>query len=502
MSRATQVLQWAPATAGLSAQVEFDEDGNLVQLALPPRGTPQPGRAPLAYLSGLGVESVRIDGVDHAAEVVRAELEVDEVDQRGEAGPLSVRVRHNLDSSWRVRIAVRNGAAETVTIDRLVLAVHAGADARLQVHAAGALTMITALPTQVGGGGGMPLLNLRLQRGELTVRENQLVAEHLVLAPGEGYVLSLSGQVFDSPHEIEASYPAWFPPSLDLACGDRLAITHPDGAITGTGVEIATEDGVPTFAPESGSGTAVVKVADPTGVSRLDVAWESPLPHELARTASAVVSAGRATTDAEAVVVLTAGRRQLIAGDDADRVLTDYRDRPSRQPTPLRVSLWARRHATVGEGEDLAAALDTFAEVPVQSGIGFAVLDLWAALQQGRPSAEDQDRMQKGLARVSSADQGPVALELATVMGPGAGRLAELSALLGAGLPGRPWPLIGETELAHRAAMLQYGGQLVGQEDFGADIVERVTRRVLAILHEEPEALRNAPALAWLCFTE
>lgn len=500
MSRATQVLQWAPA--GLSAQIEFDEDGNLVQFALPPRGAPGPGRAPLAYLSGLGVESVRIDGVDHAAEVVRAELDVDEVDQRGEAGPLAVRVRHNLDSSWRVRIAVRNGAAETVTIDRLVLAVHAGDDARLQLHAAGALTMVTALPTQVGSGGGMPLLNLRLQRGELAVRDNQLVAEKLVLAPGEGYVLSFSGQVFDSPHEIEASYPAWFPPSLDLACGDRLAITHPDGAVTGTDVEATTEDGVPTFAPESGSGTAVVNVADPTGVSRLDVSWESPLPHELARTAAAVVSTGQATSDAEALVVLTAGRRQLIPAADADRVLDDYRDRPSRQLTPLRVSLWARRHASWGDADDLTAALDAFDEVPVQSGVGFAVLDLWAALRQRQPSQRDQDRLQEGLARVSAADQGPVALELATVMGPGAGRLAELSAMLGAGLPGRPWPPVGGTELAHRAALLQYGGQLVGQEEFGAPIVERITRRVLAALHEEPDALRNAPPLAWLCFTE
>lgn len=498
MARSTQVLQWAPTGSGLSAQVEFDEDGNLVQVALPPLGTPQPGRAPLAYLSGLGVESIRIDGTDHPAQVVRAELDVDEVDQRGEAGPLAVRVRHNLDSSWRVRIGLRNGASEQVNIDRVTLAILPGADARLHLHAAGALSMITALPTQDGGGAGMPLLNLRLQRGELTVRDNQLVVEDLVLGPGEGYVLSLSGQVFDTPHQIESSYPAWFPDSLDLACGDLLVISHPDGALTASGLESVVEDGVPSFAPEEGSGLGTVVVADPAGVSRLDVAWESPLSHELARTAAEVIARGQASSDAEALVVLTSGQQHLLSGADADRVLIDYRDRPARQLTPLRVSLLARRYGATGDSEELAAAMEAFGQVPLESGIGFAVLDLWAALQQA--GNESDPRMQDGLARVSAADQRGIALELAAVMGPNASQLAELSARLGAGLPGHPWPAVGVDELAHRAALLQYGGQLVGQETFGATIVERVTRRVLAQLHDRPDSRRNATALGWLCF--
>ena len=481
MSETEAVLGWGWQAAGerLGCQLEFDPDGALTGL--------QTGGGE-QIVDRLAVAGIRRDGELHRWQPRQVALEADEVEARGDCAGFELRVRHNLDHTWQLRVLLRNTGDHPIAVDALVLDAAAGADALLTVYAAGALGLLGwhRLGTGPSDPAGPQTLGLRLGRGDLELVDGELRTPPLRLGPGEAYTLTLHGEWYADPTALAARLPQWFPARLDLdvTADPEPLLEHPDAALDWSN-------------PRGPLRT--LSIAGPEGLIRLDVAVadEEPL---LRSVVDAIRARGRLTDAGQALVLQHATHRQLLGADEAAQLLTDYAERTPDEPSPRRVLVWIRMHA---DGLDIGAdqlqrAADELAGLPVGPGHGLATLHLWIrqrlAGQEPDPSGP--------LAAIAAAAADPATdplllLELGTVLpaipgDPRRRRAERLAGLLTGTRPAEPHPAHADPELARLLAVRS----LAQQPD------TELLRRLLARAAAAEDPLDTTDALSWLALRE
>lgn len=474
MAEVTDILTWPGG--GTPSQVEFDRAGRLRELRV--------GGG--VVVAEFGPGPIVVDGVEHRLEVTEQFLDADEMDLRARCGPLQVRLRHHFDRTWQVRLAISNPGPDTVEVEAQWLAA-AGDDAVLWAHPAGAWAILAFHRSD-------DRLALVLRRGELLRTGDRLATPRFELAPGAGYVLQFHGEWYAEPRMLLGLYPPWFPETLELATAEELVLEHPDGAILAGELPVRDEGIGP------GAGCTEVRVADARGLTSLDIAWESPLNTEVARTAGEVSGVGRIATDAQALVVGHA----LGAGLPEDRgreLLEDFWERTPGPATPLRAAVWVLLAVRDADPDKLERAIHD-AVRPAGPGAGLSFANLWATASLfGRV---DDPGLASGLHRIKSwaAYAGGADLLEARLL---LGRLPHqvgwrTEADVGLGLPGARLPAYSDEKLAHVVAVLTLRQQLLGEQTAaGADrVLMRTERRLLAGAHDRAVALDNADVLAML----
>ncbi|OYO08743.1 hypothetical protein CGZ94_19745 [Enemella evansiae] len=484
MSETEAVLGWGWQAAGerFGCQLEFDENGTLTGL--------QAGGGE-QIIDRLAVAGIRRDGELHRWEPRQLWLESDEVEARGDCAGLQLRVRHNLDHTWQLRVLLRNASDHEIAIDGLVLDAAAGKDALLTVYAAGALGLLGwhrlgTGPSGPSGPAGPQTLGLRLGRGDLELVDGELRTPPLRLGPGKAYTLTLHGEWYADQTALAARLPQWFPPRLDLdvhADPDPL-LEHPDAALEWS---------------DPGRSLRTLSIAGPEGLIRLDVAFadEEPL---LRGVVDAIRGQGRLADASQALVLQHAAHRQLLGADEAAQLLTEYAERTPDDPSPRRVLVWIRMHADgLDLGEDLLQrAADELAGLSVGPGHGLATLHLWI---RQRLTGQEPDPTGP-LTAIAAVAADPVTdplllLELGTVLpalpgDPRRARAERLADLLTGTRPAEPHPAYPDQELARLLAVRS----LAQRPD------TELLRRLLARAADAADPLAATDALSWLALRE
>lgn len=442
MSGDEAVLGWGWQAAGerLGCQLEFDEEGALTGLLA--GGGEQ-------IVARLGVLGIRREGDLQPWRPDQVWREVDEVEARGRCAGLQLRVRHNLDHTWQLRVLLRNDTEAEINIDALVLSAAAGPDALLTVLAAGAVGMLGWHRLGVGAPAptGPTSLGLRLGRGDLRLVDGGLRTPPLRLGPGEAYTLTLHGEWYAGPMHLATRLPQWFPVRLDLDSPSDLEplLEHPDLAVDW---------------PDLKRPLSTLRVAGPEGLVELDVAIadEEAL---LRSVISALRDRGRLTDAAQALVLQHAAHRQLLGADEAADLLTDYAERTPDPVSARQVLVWIRMNADGldNDGELLRRAADDLTGLPVGPGHGLAGLHLWI---RQRLTGTEPDPTSL-LAGIAGATAGPAVdplllLELGTLLpsvaaDPRHARAARLAELLNTTRPAEPHPARPDADLARLIAV-------------------------------------------------
>ncbi|MDO5500258.1 MAG: hypothetical protein Q4F67_11345 [Propionibacteriaceae bacterium] len=473
MTGREDVLSWWGDTTGAEgAQIRIGPDGRLAGMLL--------GDAELLIealgVRGIGEEPYRPDHV---------RVEVDEIETSGRCAGVDVRVRHNFDRHWQVRIGLTNPTDQPLPVDRLMLDVRPGPEGLLQVHAAGALAFLTFHRF------GTPrCLALRLTRGDLIADEDGIGTPRLELAPGGRYQLVLSGEWYAEPQAVRQRYPVWFPDSLDRVAADRVdpLIDHPDTAVLIKG----DHDDAPDLER--------LEVADARGVTWLDVAYADE-ERTFARLARHLAAAGALSTAAEGLIVLRAMPGHHLAHDEAAGLIEAYLDRPGDDSSPLRALLLVRaREWLVGTGGLTERAAAELADLPPGPGVPLAWLHLWASGQLVGHEPEIAAVVDRLSGAMTDQSLDPVTLaELRLMVSGGA---PELRARLARALRevdlmctlthGELWPRRSDADLARAVVVHSLLRPAQGREMPDA---HRCVRRLIARAPLAPDGLE---ALAWL----
>ncbi|WP_141211195.1 hypothetical protein [Enemella dayhoffiae] len=469
-----EVLSWGLAGDHhrLGCQLEFDPAGNLHSLTA---GGQQ-------LIGGLAVLGVRRDGELHPWLPDTARLEADEVEARGRCAGLRLRVRHNLDFTWHLRITLTNDTEQPVALDGLVLHAAPGRDALLLVTPAGPCTQLGW--HRLAPSDGVECLGMRLSRGDLIRAGDELRTPPLRLGPGEAYTLILHGDWYASSFELQQRQPDWFPPLLDLtAADDELELNDPDVALSWD-----SEDGP----------LRELTVAAAEGVTRLSVAFADE-EAAYGRLVGAIQRRGLIAHAAEALALQRAELLQLISTDETTALLAEYAERTPDPADTRQVLVWLRMAATTGEAALVERAAAVLAELPVQPGYALAWLNLWVQQQLLgiEPSlGEAQRRIAEWLAQPG---QDPLIIrELAQLLGPQqqrqptirrGSRVADLLCLL---RPAEAWPAYADERLA----------QLVSIRALAEHEHTALLNRLLARAEASPGPLDSAAVLGWLALRD
>ncbi|GAB3623985.1 hypothetical protein GCM10027418_20690 [Mariniluteicoccus endophyticus] len=460
-------LRWAAGVPGerIGCRLEVGADGRLHRLAVE-QGS--------EVVRGLGPTGALVDGAYVAPTGLVAQAFDDEVEITGDLRPLRLRVRHNIDRTWQVRVQLTNPTDREVVVDRIAWELTPGADARAVVLAAGATAMLAFCPLPVAG--AAPVLGLRLTRGDLVVDDEGLACPRIVLAPGASWSLTLQGEWYASRVALWADLPRWFPETaVDGRDLEDWAVDHPDAAVTG---------------PGDRGGVRRVTVAEARGTTLVDLAVAPDAADEITRTVHAAVDRGHLPDAATAVV---AALGQGIGLDTrVGELLDDYAERTPDGPSAMQVCLWARM-ATLGHCGMLDRALGTAARLRPGPGTGLAAVALWtAAALEGRDHTEIGHRV----ARLADGEASP--LDPATVV-----ELGELSRhtdprvvaarweleLICHADPGEVFPPRPDAELARAVAV----------RTLAQDPCTTLVRRLLSRCADR-DPLDNVEVIAWLGF--
>lgn len=469
----TEVLTWKwDGSTPVGSQVHFDQTGRLtaVQLADADR-----------IVAALGPE--RLGDEPWVPEEVR--IDADEIEATATFGAVHMRVRHNFDHTWQLRISLTNTGVEEVRPGRLVLATAAAEDAFLWVHAAGALAFLVFMRRH-----GDMCLALRLTRGDLICEDGVLATPALVLGSGDRYQLTLSGEWYADAGAVRQRYPAWFPAQVDLdAADDDVPVGHEDAAI----VRRDADAGSPARLVR-------VEVSDAVGVTRVDLAYAAEEP-TYAAVAEAVARVGHITGAAEGLCVHQAMINHDLAQDSALDLIRDYLSTPPDPPAPLRVALRTQLHIWTGEPRLLEEAETELRALPAGPGVPLAWLTLWAAQRLGEreptgiPEVAARLRGlvgQPGIDPVTRAELSlMVALRDPAEQRRTAAAVQEVE-LLCAGGPGQLWPPRPDVDRARAVVVRSLLPPAAGVEQ--PDLHEAV-RRLLARAGTGPE---GREVLGWL----
>ncbi|GAB3701579.1 hypothetical protein GCM10028815_08730 [Mariniluteicoccus flavus] len=460
------VLGWSAGTTAerIGCRLEFADDGRLLQA----RRT-----SGERVVTGFGVTGATVDGVRVGPRETSADIHPDEVEQRFALGDLAVRVRHNLDRTWQLRLLLTNPTERQVVVDRLGWEVTPGADARVVVHAAGAVGSV-AFHTRPGS-----VLAFRLSRGEFRVDDEGLTCPRLVLEPGASWSLALHGEWYADRDAVAASVPEWFPETtIGVLDAGEFAVHHPDAAHTWHG--------------DRNAGVRLVEVADARGTAAIEVAVAPAMADEVARLVRAAVDAGTVGDAAEAVVVALGATLQV--DDRCADLLDEYADRTPDAPSALQVCLWSRL-ATLGRPGMFERALETAARLAPGPGTGLAAVLLWTTgIIEGRDPAGLRSRVE----RLGGGGDDPLdpatVVELAGLAGRSDDVVAraawELELLCHAD-PGELWPRRSDEELARAVAV----------RTLAQDPCDALVSRLLARCADRVDPRDNAVVLAWLAFS-
>lgn len=467
----SEILTWSSGgSEPRGSQLSFDAAGRLNGLQV----------GAVKIIAELG--PVRLGEVDWIPDRVR--IEADEVEAIGFCGPVEVRIRHNVDHTWAVRIALHNTGPDEVRPGRLVLAAAAAEDSLLWVHAAGVLGFLTFHRRR-----DPACLALRVTRGDLVDDDDLLGTPELVLAPGGRYQLTLSGEWYADWGAVRQRYPTWFPGEVDLAHTDDRPIGHEDAATI-----VHDPD------PQAPARIVRVEVSDAVGVTRVEAAYAAE-PESYAELGEILQDRDRIESAAAGLCLYQAMVNRDLPEQPTLAMIREFLDDSDGEPGPLRVALRTQLHAWTGELAQLRTAEHELRLVQPGPGVPLAWLMVWA----GQRLAEQQP---SGIAEVVAKLRGLVGdptvdpvtrAELALLVAVRdpvqrrrmADALREIE-LWCRGLPGQLWPPRSDLDWA-RAVVVS--SLLPPQEGVEQVDLHQPVRRLLARAHEHRNRVE---VMAWL----
>ncbi len=433
-------------------------------------------------------------------------VDPDEIEFSWRIGPVVLRIRHTVEVTWQIRVAVTDTGPGS-RIDRLVLHARAGTGRTAWAVRAGAEGSLVVL----GDDPRRPGPAFALVQGEVRGGGTDLDHGPVVLEPGGSHVVRWRGEIVDdligfagARHEV---LPAW--PVIGPA--DEAVVEHPDLAVVDErvdpGVLVTTSgDGVTTITgslPAPG-GAAGLTLAGPRGRTEVELRVVADLPgtarwwcerHPWSRGRQGIV----VDDPAKALVVQSlvgdhegGGTRLDEWGDALDGACARIEPTTSDDPV-FAVILLAQQAVRTGDPELADRAASGVTALVGRPGAAVATALVLAACTL-------LDRPVPAQPQLDPADP----LEAALVDGRRPGRAwSRWGRSVGYGLRGSALADGDPVADARRLAVASMAWELRRSTVDGwpvrpPEIVERHRRRLLADLGERPDDPSAAAVLAWL----
>ncbi|MFW6600183.1 hypothetical protein ACQBAU_13570 [Propionibacteriaceae bacterium Y2011] len=304
---------------------------------------------------GWGIGPVMINSTERFVDMGAPEWEVDEVAHTATVGPLRISVRHSLDRTWAIRVAVANTSADEVYVDQLPLLITVGDRWAGWAVRAGAEASVTVLPKSEGD----PTYGFSLLQGELRGDGPFAEAGGFTLQPGAQHVIRLRGESYDSPRELGHGRHEVLPEWAWFEAGEVCRLHHPDLGVVGLD-DSSDETGTTELEGEPGQ-RFDLPLAGPRGLVDVSVRFAPTLTDlvdrqlALAERTWPTVRQGIMINSAAAGLVV----QRFLGGDstgglsrgDWDDALDGLCARVDEASSAFAVALLARRAITTGEVE-------------------------------------------------------------------------------------------------------------------------------------------------------